>query len=93
MSKSKTPLLLRIVLLAILLGTAIKIVGLQSQITAKREELASLAVRVQECEAVGEALRQEMENGISEADISEIARTELSYAQPGERVFVDTSSR
>ena len=50
-------------------------------------------MRVEEYEAANEALRQEMQNGISEADISEIARTELSYAEPGERVFVDTSSR
>ena len=34
-----------------------------------------------------------MQDGISEEDISELARTELSYAEPGERVFVDTSSR
>ena len=40
-----------------------------------------------------ETLRQEMQSGISEEDIGEMARTELGYAEPGERIFVDTSSR
>ena len=34
-----------------------------------------------------------MQSGISQEDISELARNELSYAEPGERVFVDASSR
>ena len=39
------------------------------------------------------ALQQEMQSGLSEEDISELARNELSYAEPGERVFVDTSGK
>ena len=31
--------------------------------------------------------------GLTDEDISELARTKLNYAEPGERVFVDTSSR
>ena len=30
---------------------------------------------------------------LREEDIGEMARTELGYAEPGERIFVDTSSR
>ena len=93
MSKSKTPLLVKLLMLGFLLYAAVTIVGLQTQIADKREQLNSLNMRVEEYEAANEALRQEMQNGITEADISEIARTELSYAEPGERVFVDTSSR
>ncbi|MGI6181926.1 MAG: FtsB family cell division protein [Agathobaculum sp.] len=93
MSKSKTPLLVKLLMLGFLLYAVVTIVSLQTQIADKREQLDSLNMRVQEYEAANEALRQEMQSGITEADISEIARTELSYAEPGERVFVDTSSR
>ncbi|MDO4269956.1 MAG: septum formation initiator family protein [Eubacteriales bacterium] len=93
MSKRQAPVLVKILMLAFLLYAVVTIIGLHAQIAEKREQLDSLNMRVEEYEAANEALRQEMQNGVSEEDISEIARTELSYAQPGERVFVDTSSR
>ena len=31
--------------------------------------------------------------GLTDEDISELARSKLNYAEPGERIFVDTSSR
>ena len=93
MSKRKAPVWVKILMLAFLLYAVVTIISLHAQIADKRAELDSLNMRVEEYEAANEALRQEMQNGILEADISEIARTELSYAEPGERVFVDTSSR
>lgn len=93
MSKRKAPVWVKILMLAFLLYAVVTIISLHAQIADKRAELDSLNMRVEEYEAANEALRQEMQNGISESDISEIARTELSYAEPGERVFVDTSSR
>ena len=93
MSKRKAPGWVKILMLAFLLYAVVTIISLHAQIADKRAELDSLNMRVEEYEAANEALRQEMQNGISEADISEIARTELSYAEPGERLFVDTSSR
>ena len=93
MSKRKAPVWVKILMLAFLLYAVVTIISLHAQIADKRAKLDSLNMRVEDYEAANEALRQEMQNGISEADISEIARTELSYAEPGERVFVDTSSR
>lgn len=92
-SKRKMPVAVKIAMLVLLLYTAVTIIRLQSQIADKREELAGLTEQVEEYEQANERLRQEMQDGISEEDISELARTELSYAEPGERVFVDTSSR
>lgn len=93
MSKRKMPVVIKIAMLAFLLYAAITIVRLQSQIAQKQAELDSLNQQVEEYQEANELLRQEMQNGITEEDISELARTELSYAEPGERVFVDTSSR
>ena len=93
MSKRKAPVWVNILMVAFLVSATVKIVSLHTQIADKRAELESLNLRVEEYKNANETLRQEMENGISEEDIGEIARTELSYAAPGERVFVDTSGR
>lgn len=93
MTKRQMPMLVKIIMLVFLLYAAVKLVGLTSQIAEKQEQLGSLNMRVEEYEASNEALRQEMQNGISDENISEIARSELGYAEPGERVFVDTSSK
>ena len=93
MSKRAGAVVLRIAMLAFLIYAAVTVINLQTQIKAKREELASLTLRVEEYQKANETLRQEMQSGISEEDIGEMARSELGYAEPGERIFVDTSSR
>ena len=93
MSKRKVPVVVKIAMLAFLLYAAVTIIRLQSQIADKRAELDSLTEQVESYELANEQLLQEMQDGISEEDIGELARSELSYAEPGERVFVDTSSR
>ena len=93
MSKRKMPGIAKLAMLAFLIYAAVTIVSLRSQIADKQAEFDSLSLRVQEYEDANAALQEEMQNGISEEEISELARNELSYAEPGERVFVDTSSR
>lgn len=93
MSKRKMPGIAKLAMLAFLIYAAVTLVSLRSQIADKQAELDSLSLRVQEYEDANAALQEEMQNGISEEEISELARNELSYAEPGERVFVDTSSR
>ena len=93
MSKRKMPGIAKLAMLAFLIYADVTIVSLRSQIADKQAELDSLSLRVQEYEDANAALQEEMQNGISEEEISELARNELSYAEPGERVFVDTSSR
>ena len=93
MSKRKMPVIVKLLMLAFLLYAAVTIISLRTQIADKQEELDSLSLRVQEYEEANAALQEEMQRGVSEEDISELARSELSYAELGERVFVDTSSR
>ena len=93
MSRRKVPGIVKIAMLVFLIYVAFTIVNLRSQIADKQEELDSLSLRVQEYEEANAALQEEMQSGISQEDISELARNELSYAEPGERVFVDASSR
>ncbi|MDO5141565.1 MAG: septum formation initiator family protein [Eubacteriales bacterium] len=93
MAKQKMPLVVKIVMLAFLLYASVTIVRLRTQIADKQTELEQLTSQVEEYQQANEILQQEMQDGITEEDIRELARTELSYAEPGERVFVDTSSR
>lgn len=93
MTKRQVPWLVKVMMLVFLLYAVVTIVNLHAQIAEKKAQLNSLDMRVGEYQASNDALREELQSGVSDADISEIARTELGYAEPGERVFVDTSSR
>ena len=81
MTKRQIPMLVKIAALIFLLYAAVKIVGLQSQIAEKKDQLNSLNMRVEEYEASNEAMKEDLKSGISDEDISEIARTELGYAE------------
>ena len=93
MTRRTRMILIRAAVVVFLLYAVVNVVNLRTQIKSKRDELASLTLRVEEYQKANETLRQEMQSGISEEDIGEMARTELGYAEPGERIFVDTSSR
>lgn len=93
MLKKHAPMLIKIAMLVFLLYAAVSLVGLQSQIAERKEQLAQLDMRVEQYDAANQALREDLQSGLTNEDISEIARTELGYAEPGERVFVDTSSK
>ncbi|MDY3617902.1 FtsB family cell division protein [Agathobaculum sp.] len=93
MTKRQMPWLVKIAMLAFLLYAVVTIVNLHAQIAEKKAQLGTLDRRVEEYQASNDAVREELKGGVSDEDISEIARTELGYAEPGERVFVDTSSR
>ncbi len=88
-----TRIIARGIVVGLLLYAAVTIVGLQTQIAEKREQINSLSMRIEEYETSNAALRKEMEAGASDEDIGEVARTELNYAKPGERFFIDPSTR
>lgn len=92
-TKRRAPMVFRILLLVFLVYAVVTLIKLQMQITEKREQLGSLEHRIEQYDMSNQKLQQQMKEGISEEDIGELARTELNYAEPGERVFVDTSRR
>ncbi len=91
--KRLAPVLIRLGVVGFLVYAGVTIVSLQIQISEKQERVNSLAMRIDQYEQSNKALREQMEAGISEEEISEAARAELNYAEPGERIFVDTSRR
>jgi len=84
--------LIRVIMLALAVYALGTVFTLKAQIKAKRQELDDLNIQVQTYEEANDSLREQLQNGLTDEDISELARTKLNYAEPGERVFVDTSS-
>ena len=85
--------LIRVVMLVFAVYALCTVFTLKAQIKAKRQELDDLNIQVQTYEEANESLREQIQTGRTDEDISERARSKLNYAEPGERIFVDTSSR
>ena len=85
--------LIRVVMLVFAVYALCTVFTLKAQIKAKRQELDDLNIQVQTYEEANESLREQIQTVLTDEDISELARSKLNYAEPGERIFVDTSSR
>ena len=68
MTRRTRMILIRAAVVVFLLYAVVNVVNLRTQIKSKRDELASLTLRVEEYQKANETLRQEMQSGISEED-------------------------
>ena len=64
----------------------------QVQISSKQQELEYVRAQVAEQKAENEELNRQLEASDEEI-IEQVARDELGYAKPNERVFVDMSGK
>ncbi len=65
----------------------------QVEIASKRQELEAVQAQLDAQVAENTELQRVLESGTEEEIIERIARDNLGYAKPGERVFVDTSGK
>lgn len=65
MTRRTRMILIRAAVVVFLLYAVVNVVNLRTQIKSKRDELASLTLRVEEYQKANETLRQEMQSGIS----------------------------
>ena len=72
---------------------AFTLVSLQIQISAKREEQAALRAQIEEQTLRNAEIEAILNNEDNDEYIARIARDKLGYVSPGERVFVDISSK
>ena len=72
---------------------AFTLVSLQLQIAEKKEEQALLQAQIEEQELRNAEIRALLESENSDDYVARIAREKLGYISPGERVFVDISSK
>lgn len=88
--KHKAGLLLKFAVLCFAVFILVSLIGQQLQISQKREELSILQNQLDTQLTRNEEIRNSLENSGGMAEYAERkARTELDYAKPGERVFVD----
>ena len=78
--------------LTIVIEPLLALIYNQVQISAKRQELEAVQTQLAAQEADNEELSRQLEASDEEI-IEQVARDELGYAKPGERVFVDMSGK
>ena len=75
----------------VLCSLMISFIQNQVEIASKRQELEAVQAQLEAQIAENTELQRVLESGTEEEIIERIARDNLGYAKPGERVFVDTS--
>ena len=88
--KYKGSLILKIAVLCCAAFFLVSLVGQQIRIKEKQEELEVLQAQLKTQQIKNEELKNSLEKGGDLADYAEkVARRDLDYAKPGERVFID----
>lgn len=88
--KYKGSFLLKFAVLCFAVFILVSLVGQQFQIMDKRQELEDLQQQLSTQNARNEEIQNSLENSGGMAEYAERkARSELDYAKPGERVFID----
>lgn len=88
--KYKGSLILKIAVLCCAAFFLVSLVGQQIRIKEKQEELEVLQAQLKTQQIKNEELKNSLEQGGDLADYAEkVARRDLDYAKPGERVFID----
>ena len=88
----RTPRAIRIGIACLAVFFAVSLIHLQSQIRDRQAKLDELNAQFEEQPAVNDALRDQVENGVSDEYIASIAR-EHGYVMPNERVFRNASNQ
>lgn len=91
-AKRRNRVLWRIILVCVAFYGVISIVQMQGRIRAKQAEVAEMESRIAQQQEENDALRKQVEEGLSDEQIAAMAR-EQGYIMPSERVFADSSSK
>ena len=84
-------IILRLAVLAFVAYVVVALVDQQMQISAKKQELEKLneQIRIQEIENEDKRSIVESDDADNEEYIARVAREDLDFARPGERVFIN----
>lgn len=91
-TKKKTKaLLFKAALVLLTVFVVFQLISLQSSISKKQQQLVSLETQVSELSSENEQMQQQLDQGVTEEYIESVAREQLGYVSPFERVFVDVA--
>ncbi|WP_159456457.1 FtsB family cell division protein [Intestinibacillus massiliensis] len=91
--RQRVPGVVKFALFCFALYATVSLVHLQLQISDKSARLEDLNAQIQSQTAKNSEIKDSLDQGASDENIATIARDKLGYASPGERVFVDASSK
>lgn len=89
--KKKTALFFKLALFLIAIISAVQLISIHSSILEKEEQLAALEQELAATTAENEQLQQQLEQGITDEYIEDVAREQLGYVSPFERIFIDVA--
>lgn len=92
-SGTRSRLLLRVGVFALIGYLAVTLVVSQVDIMVKRQQLSALQLSIQRQAQQNTELQRLIASGDEKAYIERIARDRLGFAAPGERVFIDISGK
>ena len=92
-SRKKTHAIIKLLFVAFAVYAAVTLVSLQMQIQKTGKEISSLSEDIRQQETQNEQMRDAVAQGANDEAVARIAREKLGYVSPGERVFVDTSTK
>ena len=88
----RVPMVVKLGMLAVCAFFAVSLIHLQLEIADRQSKLEALDDQIDSQTSANAALRDQVENGVSDEYIASLAR-DLGYVSPGERVYIDSSSR
>lgn len=91
-AKKHNRVIFRVALVCLAFYGVISIVQMQGRIQEKQNEVAQMETRIAQQQEDNDALRKQVEDGLTDEQIAAIARQQ-GYVMPSERVFADSSSK
>ena len=91
--KKRVDFLTKLLVVGFSVYATFTLVSLQIQISEKKAEQAMLATQIEEQTLRNAEVKALLESDNSDEYVARIARDKLGYVSPGERVFVDISSK
>ena len=87
MKLKKASLLTKLVILALLIGTATGLLTMRSQLQAAQADLAAAQQQVEEQKQINADLADAVENSGDPERQADLARSKLGLVEPGEYIF------
>lgn len=87
--RKRNSLIFKIAVIIFVVAIGVQIVSLQSQISDKKQEAAALQQQLDAQVEENQEMQAQLDAGVNDDYIQKVAREDLGYVSPFERVFVD----
>lgn len=89
--KKKKNVILSVIIALVVVYVVFLMVDMQVSLAAKKEELQLLEQEYEIRRMENKDLKRQIANGVDEEEVERVAREQLEYVAPEEKVFIDIS--